>query len=41
MDLVFGLDIHFEMVPRPAPIPNPFVGTMFAVKLSGSHRTAN
>ncbi len=33
MDLVLGVDIHFEMVPMPAPvptpIPNPFVGMVF------------
>jgi len=33
MDMVLGLDIHFEMVPMPAPvptpIPNPFVGMVF------------
>ncbi|MGD0837244.1 MAG: DUF6531 domain-containing protein, partial [Polyangia bacterium] len=33
MDLVLGVDIHFEMVPMPAlvptPIPNPFIGMVF------------
>ena len=33
MDMVLGVDIHFEMVPTPAPvptpIPNPFVGMVF------------
>jgi len=33
MDMVLGLDIHFEMVPMPAPVPtplpNPFVGMVF------------
>ena len=33
MDMVLGVDIHFEMVPMPAPvptpIPNPFVGMVF------------
>ncbi|MFL5306814.1 MAG: DUF6531 domain-containing protein, partial [Polyangia bacterium] len=33
MDLVLGVDIHFEMVPMPAPVPtplpNPFVGMVF------------
>src|SRR5438477_731798 len=33
MDLVLGVDIHFEMVPMPAPvptpIPNPFVGMVY------------
>lgn len=33
MDMVLGIDIHFEMVPMPAPvptpIPNPFVGMVF------------
>ncbi|HEY2901178.1 MAG TPA: DUF6531 domain-containing protein [Polyangia bacterium] len=30
MDLVLGLDIHFEIVPMlgPTPIPNPFVGVL-------------
>ena len=33
MDMVLGVDIHFEMVPMPAPvptpIPNPFVGMVY------------
>ena len=33
LDLVVGLDIHFEMVPMPAPVPtpfpHPFVGMVF------------
>ncbi|HVY37530.1 MAG TPA: DUF6531 domain-containing protein [Polyangia bacterium] len=33
MDMVLGVDIHFEMVPMPAPVPtplpNPFVGMVF------------
>ncbi len=33
LDLVVGLDIHFEMVPTPgpvpAPLPHPFVGMVF------------
>jgi uncharacterized Zn-binding protein involved in type VI secretion len=33
MDMVLGLDIHFEMVPMPGPvptpIPNPFIGMVF------------
>ena len=33
MDMVLGIDIHFEMVPTPAPvptpIPNPFVGMVY------------
>jgi hypothetical protein len=33
LDLVVGLDIHFEMVPTPAPVPtpfpHPFVGMVF------------
>jgi hypothetical protein len=33
MDMVLGVDIHFEMVPMPAPvptpIPNPFVDMVF------------
>ena len=32
MDLVLGLDVHFEIVPRlgPTPIPNPFVSVLSA-----------
>ena len=32
MDMVLGLDIHFEIVPMsptPVPIPNPFVGMVW------------
>jgi len=36
LDLVLGLDVHFEMVPTPVPvptpIPNPFVGLVYDPK---------